>query len=168
MYTMPQYSLLIFSSPGLFKQSNKSFSYHCFCQLTMVGNTYPQNICTFQSRHGIQKNSSCNTVEIKLLFGAHDVSLHKLFHKLIFSAQCFKEMPPGTLRMRLGQDIIFELYNDNNKQGMIMQKLCMRKTSVTQHGSLAPSCLKMLCFPAEKIIKVCFVGGVLNFERQKI
>ena len=91
-----------FSGPGLFKQSKKSFSYHCFCQLTMVGNTYPENTCTFQSGCGIQKNSSCNTVEFKPPIGAHDVSRHKLFHKLIISAQLFKEMPPGTLRMRLG------------------------------------------------------------------
>lgn len=63
-------------------------------------NAYPEILCTFQSGRGIQKNSSCNTVETKLLFSAHDVSLHKLFHKLIITAQQFKEMPPGTLRMR--------------------------------------------------------------------
>ena len=48
-----------------------------------------------------------------------------------------------------------------------MQRLCMRKTSVTERGSLALCCLKML-LSVEKINKVCFVGGVLNFERQKI
>ena len=109
---MPPYSLLIvqkvkkwtfeISKPFIFLWRLVGILQYCFLSTYHI----LENSCTFQPRHGIQKNSGRSAVEIKLLHGAHDVSIHKLIHEIIISEQCFKEMPQSTVRISSTYNIL--------------------------------------------------------------